>query len=66
MVQIPVVIKNTTLNALAEHTTEALQAIPVNGSESIVLLDEEVVRVLLAQTRPTDTRIDDVILRSSL
>jgi hypothetical protein len=66
MVQIPVVIKNTTLNALAEHTTEALRAIPVNGSESIVLLDEEVVRVLLAQTRPTDTRIDDVILRSSL
>jgi hypothetical protein len=67
MVQIPVIVKNTTLNALAEHTTgQSLAAIPVNESESIVVLDEDVLRTLLAQARPTDKRLDDVILRHAL
>ena len=39
MIQIPMVVRNTTLNALGEHTTGELPAIPVNESESIVLLE---------------------------
>ena len=68
MIELAIVIKKTTLNALTEHSIapQLGGAIDISPTEAIVLLDAEVVRRLLDSARPEDTRIDDVIRRRVL
>ncbi len=67
MIQLPILGKKATLAAIAEHCLADLNdAISINDSEAIVLLDAEVVRSILDRAGPKDQRIDDVILRQVL
>ena len=68
MLQLAVVVKKSTLAALSEHSiTPALGgALPLNDNEALVLLSADVVRALLDQAQPGDTRIDEVIMRLAL
>lgn len=67
MLQIVLLVKQSTLAALAEHSTEeAASAVLINDREALVLLPADTVRALLDRARPEDTRIDDVIMRLAL
>jgi hypothetical protein len=67
MLQLALLVRKSTLSAIAEHSIADLSgAVDINDRESIVLLDAEVVRRILDLARPDDERIDEVILRMVL
>jgi hypothetical protein len=67
MLMLAVVIKQSTLRALEEHSVKTVGgAININDNEAIVLLQADTVRRLLDLARPGDTRIDDAIMRLAL
>jgi hypothetical protein len=67
MIEVVVLLKNTTLNALSEHSVKMNgPVVRVGETESLVALDAQVVQALLVKARPEDTRLDDVILRLAL
>ncbi len=67
MLELAILVRNSTLAALREHSTDMLDdPLPLNERESLVLLSADVVQRLLGSAEPRDTRIDDVIMRLAL
>jgi hypothetical protein len=68
MLELAILIKASTLRALAEHSTapQLGGALPLNESESLMIVSADSLRRLLDLARPEDTRIDEVILRLAL
>lgn len=67
MVELAILVRNSTLAALREHSTHPMaDPLPLNERESLVLLSADVVQRLLSIAWPEDARIDDVIMRLAL
>lgn len=65
MLQITVAIKRSTLLAIREHSVSDcfVGEMPLSESESLVLLDQNVLDEIIRRAEPKDERIDDVIMR---
>jgi hypothetical protein len=64
---IPVMVRNSTLEVLREHTDKELGgSVPISDDESVILLSGSTLRRLIEVARPGDKRLDDVVARIGL
>jgi len=65
MLEFVVLVKQSTLRAVSEHSTAVRfgGVRPLNEHEALVHIDQEVVQAIIRNAKPEDRRIDEVIMR---